>query len=493
MANYRQIFRSTGLLGSVQLLYILIAILRNKVAAIFIGAAGMGLADLYARTIELLGSATNFGLGMSAVKQLAELCGEEEQQKEKSSARSLRPFSSVVYKQVCVIRTWVLFTAILGTLTCLALAPLLSRWATDSPNHTEAFYLLAPMVGLTTLTSGEMAILKATRRLRRLASATSAGAVATLFLTSSLYAWLGVKGIVPALVLSAAGLFVFHLQAATRDFPYHINPFCSSIVRKGLPLVRLGTAFILAGIMTSGAEMIIRSALMHNQAGTALIGLYAAGLALTVSYARMIFVAMDAEYFPRLTTILGNRRETNLTINRQINSLIVLMAPFLLIFCLFLPLIVRLLYTEEFLDIIPMVICAAPFMYFKAIYTPIAYLPLAHGDSVRYMTMEFIYNVVFCIAVIVGFTYGGLWGAGIGLTLANLFDLLLISLSYSLHYGYRMNADTLRRSVLLLFPLLTGLYCAWHPSFPLRIAGGSCCLLLMVALSWSVFKRIKRR
>ena len=143
MANYRQIFRSTGLLGSVQLLYILIAILRNKVAAIFIGAAGMGLADLYARTIELLGSATNFGLGMSAVKQLAELCGEEEQQKEKSSARSLRPFSSVVYKQVCVIRTWVLFTAILGTLTCLALAPLLSRWQpTARTTRKLSIYLL---------------------------------------------------------------------------------------------------------------------------------------------------------------------------------------------------------------------------------------------------------------------------------------------------------------------------------------------------------------
>jgi len=51
MSSYRHIFRATGLLGSVQVLYVLIAVVRNKITALFIGAAGMGLADLYARTV----------------------------------------------------------------------------------------------------------------------------------------------------------------------------------------------------------------------------------------------------------------------------------------------------------------------------------------------------------------------------------------------------------------------------------------------------------
>ena len=215
MANYRQIFRSTGLLGSVQLLYILIAILRDKVAHHLYWCGWYGIGRPVCPHHRTVRQCDQLWPRHECCQTIGRTLRRGRATKRKVLCPFSRPFSSVVYKQVCVIRTWVLFTAILGTLTCLALAPLLSRWATDSPNHTEAFYLLAPIVGLTTLTSGEMAILKATRRLRRLASATSAGAVATLFLTSSLYAWLGVKGIVPALVLFCRR--TLHLSPPSRN------------------------------------------------------------------------------------------------------------------------------------------------------------------------------------------------------------------------------------------------------------------------------------
>ena len=59
--------KSTGLLGGVQAFYILMSVVRNKLTALLIGTAGMGLADLLCRTLELLGNTTNFGIAFSAV------------------------------------------------------------------------------------------------------------------------------------------------------------------------------------------------------------------------------------------------------------------------------------------------------------------------------------------------------------------------------------------------------------------------------------------
>ena len=44
------------------------SIIRNKFTALFIGTWGMGLADLYNRTAELIGNTTNFGIAFSAVR-----------------------------------------------------------------------------------------------------------------------------------------------------------------------------------------------------------------------------------------------------------------------------------------------------------------------------------------------------------------------------------------------------------------------------------------
>ncbi len=481
MSNYRQLFKSTGLLGSVQALYILISVVRNKVAAQLIGAIGMGLADLYARSIDLIGGATNFGLGMSGVKHLSTLVASEGT----DSAR--------LRAEVCLLRSWVMVTALLGSAVCLLFSPLVSLFVCGSTARTGAFCLLAPAVAMTTLAGGEIAILKSLRHLKRLARATLWNALFTLGGCVVCYALWGVDGVLPMLVAGTASMFGFHLRESWKTFPYKLGPLRRGFLRPGWPLVKMGAAYVLAGLMTAGAEMLIRAALMRSGAGLMAIGYYAAGFTLTVSYARMVFVAMDADYFPRLSAIPAEEtREQNVTINRQINTLIVLMAPFLMVFCLFLPWITELLYTKDFLVIQPMVLCAAPFMYFKAIYSPVAYLPLARGHSVRYMVMELIYDVVFCISVILGYYWGNLMGAGLALALANLIDLVLILTYYHKKYDFQISTGTRKRAIALFFLLLASLFIASQPNLWLRFGGGTLCLALTLPYLWPVLRKVKR-
>ncbi len=478
--SYRHIFKYTSLFGSVQALYVVLAVVRSKVMAVLIGAVGIGLADLFSRTIELVGNLTNFGLGLSAVKRLSELYAQGR------SAVHLRG-------HVRLIRTWVMLTALLGAVVCLVAAPFISWGTHGTMAHTVDYCWLAPAVFFTTLTGGEMALLKGVRRLRALALASVGGAVGMLVLCLTFYPLLGIHGVLPVLVGTTVVTFFAHYASIRHTFPYHVGPFRRRFMVSGLPMVRLGTAYILAGVMTSGAELLVRTVLMKQPGGLANVGYYTVGFTLTVSYLRMIFVAMDADYFPRLSAAVGHTREMNLLINRQINMLVVLMTPFLIIFSLSLPLIIHVLYTSNFLVVVPMVLAAVPYMYFKSIYTPVAYISLAKGDSLIYMTLELTYDVVFALCVIGGFLWKGFLGAGLGIMTANLFDLVLITSFCYHHYHYRINRATLRRCAVLFLLLLIGLFVATQPSAFLRGTLGLGITLMVLPFAWPVLRQVWKR
>jgi len=70
-ASYRQIMKATSIFGGVQVFKILIAIIRSKFIAILLGPQGMGIMGLLTASTSFIASLTSFGLGTSAVKNVA--------------------------------------------------------------------------------------------------------------------------------------------------------------------------------------------------------------------------------------------------------------------------------------------------------------------------------------------------------------------------------------------------------------------------------------
>ena len=110
--SYRHILKYMGIFGGVQGLNILMSIVRNKVVAVLLGTAGMGLISLFNATVRLVSDSTNLGLSMSAVRELSAAyeLGDEERLKHR----------------IQIIRMWVALTAIAGMLLCILLSPLLN-------------------------------------------------------------------------------------------------------------------------------------------------------------------------------------------------------------------------------------------------------------------------------------------------------------------------------------------------------------------------------
>jgi O-antigen/teichoic acid export membrane protein len=432
--SYSHVLKYTGVFGGVQGLNVLIGLVRNKFVALLLGPGGMGLVSLFNTTVQLISQSTNLGIAVSAVRRLSENveAGHQEQ----------------VAHDVKVVRGWCLLTALLGMLVCVVLGPFLSNVTFSWGNHTLHFVLLAPAIGMLAITGGETAILKAQRKLGALALVQVIAALASLVIAIPVYYFFWQAGIVPVIVLMA-----FVTMCATLWFSWRIYPLrlrgTRGILGEGMDMVRLGVAFTLAGIVGSAAEMFVRSYL--NVVGNLdVLGLYNAGYMLTITYAGMVFSAMETDYFPRLSAVNQDVEATNLTVNRQMEVSLLIVAPMLTALIALLPVLIPQLFTSEFLPVVPMAQVAALAMFFKVLTLPVAYITLARGYSVTYLVLETAYFVVFVLLLVFGYLQWGLLGTGIAITLAHVFEYLMINLYAYKKYGYRMSVAVSRYAVVLL-------------------------------------------
>lgn len=159
-----------------------------------------------------------------------------------------------------------------------------------------------------------------------------------------------------------------------------------------------------------------------------------------MTYVGLVFSAMETDYFPRLSSINNLGVTFRTTVNRQIEVMLLLVSPLLVIFSVSLPILVPLLFSDKFLPIIEMVRIVILAMYFRALKLPVQYIPLAKGDSKSYMFLEAVSEILILIGVITLFHLYGLKGAGLGLFLASLGDLIVTFGYARWRYGYHPSA-----------------------------------------------------
>ena len=429
---YGQVLKYTGIFGGVQGLNVIVSLVRNKLAAILLGPAGMGLVSLFNATVAFISQATGFGISMSAVRHISELS--------ESGDEAQRTY------YIKVVRAWSLLAALLGVLVCVAIGPFLSSNTFSWGNHTLHFILLAPAVGMIAVTAGETAILKGTRQLKPLVVVQTFTILATLILTVPAYYFFGQAGIVPVIVLMALVTLLFTVNYSWRLYPLQLSG-SKGILGDGMEMIRLGVAFTLAGIVGAGSEMLIRSWL-NLQGDLDAVGLYNAGYMITVTYASMVFSAMEADYFPRLSAVNGDVPATNETVNKQTEVTLLIIAPMLVGMIVLLPVLTPLLLSEKFMPIVAMTQVAALAMFFKAITLPAAYITLARGYSLLYLSFETAYFIVFVLLMMYGYRHWGLLGTGIAITAANVFDFFMIHTVAYFRYGYKMSSAVMRYSAI---------------------------------------------
>lgn len=473
-SSYGHIVKYTGFLGMVQMLTMLVSVARNKLAAVLLGTVGVGLSSLYWNVVNFVNSASNLGISFSSVKEISECYGQGVPER--------------VARQVEIVRTWSVWTGVGGMLLCLICSPVISFLAFSDWSHTLPVCLLSPVVAFMSVTAGEVAVLKAVRRLKRVALVSILGAAATFFLTVPFYYVWGIRGIVPALLASTLGVMAAHLGLSLPVYPWRVRLRSRAYFRAGWSLVRLGAPYILATLVNMGVGLGLSIFIAH--AGSLSdVGLYGMGYNLVFTYAGVVFAAVDADYFPRLSSVTSDFRLMNLTVNRQIKVCVLLMAPFVVAFMLAMPLVVRVLYTSAFLPMTGMAVCASVHLFFKAMTLPVAYVSLAKGDALTYLCMEVAYDVFMSALVVAGYLCWGILGTGVALAVAGVLDWLMIYSVYGRRYGFRPDRSAFPFIVWQLLLVMVALALGLTGGIWLKALAGGAVLFLSILLSLSAFRR----
>lgn len=472
---YDHVLKYTGVFGGVQVLKMLASVARNKLTAMFLGGRGVGLISVYNSITEVVVTSSNLGVPLNATRRSSELLEEGDHER-------LRYF-------IMVVRTWVLLTAILSVVICSMLSPLVSYILFDCEySHWPQVVTMIPVVVCFLLAEGECAVLKGLRRVRQVAVVELTIAVTTLLLTVPFYYLMGIHGVVVGLICSGLASLLAHFWFSLRIAPYRVRLFDLQVLREGWPMVVKGIPYVLAGVSTAALGMAILAII--QMAGTLDdVGYYRTGYALMVGYAGTAYMALEADYYPRLSSVNGDPVRFNRTINQQIEVCVLIVTPFLIPFIVMLPWIIPLLFDSEFLVATQMTVMAAFYTFLRGIMLPVSYSSLAKGDSVVFLLMEVVSNLV--AGLLFWWLYGqwGLTGAGVALSLSALFDVLCVLLVYGHRYGCRVHASTWRLCAVQAVCLSVAVSCCMQPHAWLRYGMGACLFVLSLAYSIRLLSR----
>lgn len=422
---YRQIMKATSIFGGVQVFQIIIKIISSKFIAVLLGPLGMGIAGLLTSTTGFIAALTNFGLSTSAVRDVAAA---------HSSGNELR-----VRTTVTVFRRLVWYTGMLGALLTLILSPWLSQISFGNRDYTYAFMIISVTLLINQLSAGQGVLLRGLREIKYLAKSSMIGSLLGLFTTIPLYYFFGVDGIVPGIIVTASTAFLLTWFFASK---LNVKPIYVSSIRtiaEGKGMLKMGFMISLSGLITLGASYIVRI-FISNTGGVDQVGLYSAGFAIINTYVGLVFSAMSTDYYPRLSAVAHDNFKSKTLMNQQAEINILVLAPIIMIFLVFINWVVIILYSKRFLEVNSMILFAALGMFFKAASHSISFILLAKGASKLFFWNELITNIYLLILNLIGYKLFGLTGMGVSFLVAYFlyFIQVLVISRWVFNFNFRL-------------------------------------------------------
>ncbi len=436
-SSYKQILQATTLFGGVQVFQIMIAVVRSKFVAVLLGPTGMGIMGLLTSTTGLVEGLTNFGLGTSAVKNISEA----------KSTNDKNRISTVVG----VMRRLVWITGILGAAVTLIFSPWLSQITFGNKDYTIAFVWISITLLFNQLSAGQMVLLQGLRKLQYLAKANVYGSFTGLVITIPLYYKLGVAGIVPVIIITAfiTLFFSWYFARKIKHKKTEINK--EDTITEGKSMVAMGTMISLSGLIALIVGYVIRIFINHT-GNVADVGFYNAGFTIINTYVGMIFTAMGTDFYPRLSQVATDNKICKELINQQSEVALLLLAPILIAFLVFVNLAVIILYSPKFLAITDMVYWAMLGVIFKVLSWAITFVFLAKGNSKMFFWNELAGSIYTLVFSVLGYYFNGLTGLGVAFLLSYMLFMIQVFIVAKIKYGF-VFSKSLKKIFLVQFSL----------------------------------------
>jgi antigen flippase len=396
VGSYGQVLRSSTIVGGSAALGMLISMVSVKGSAMFLGPAGIGELRQYQATLGTISAVCGLGLGPSAVRRVAHCLATGDRA---IAARTASNLSRLV-----------VLTGVVGWVATAALSIPISMGAFDDREHAIGLTFAGASVLLGSISAGYLSLLQAQQRVSELAIARVGASAATAALSIACFWWLGGRGIVPAIVLSATFAVLIHRRLARPHALDAPGPVAlSETLRSGWDLAGLGFAMMLPTILACAIGTIIGS-LVVRELGMPANGLYSAAWGLSVLFASFILNAMEADFFPRLSSVQHDAESMRRVVNEQTEVGILLAMPGVIGTIALAPLALRVFYTQDFIPAADLLVWLVAGVFGRVTSWPLSLILLARGRSRTYVATETSFAALHVCLCIVGIEIAGLLG-----------------------------------------------------------------------------------
>ena len=253
--------------------------------------------------------------------------------------------------------------------------------------------------------------LTGTRNLASLAKANIYGSLIGFLSSVPLFIIFGINGIIPAMIIPIVFSSLVTYLFVKKIKLVHVKQTLRESVLLGSSTVKLGLMMAITATVVTMVEFVVKSFISRG-GGVSDVGLYQAGWTLNAGYLGLVFTAMAKDYFPRLSENSSDHTILRQKINQQAEIAILILSPMIVLMLVFLPFLIRLIYSKEFLTIVPMTRWLLIGSLIKAGSWAISFVFLAKGDGKTFLFNELGINCITLPSYLIGYHLGGIQGIG---------------------------------------------------------------------------------
>jgi O-antigen/teichoic acid export membrane protein len=222
----------------------------------------------------------------------------------------------------------------------------------------------------------------------------------------------GIDGVMPSIIAAAIAGWLVSLLFRKYVSVEQVELSLKEKFMLGKPMVSMGINMSLSVLLTTLVAFVL-SAFITRTGGLEELGLYSAATSIMTGYVGMVFTAMSADYFPRLSEAIQNKEAWQKVINQQAEILILILTIVLSLMMGSVSFLIKVLLSEKFLVMTNFLLILGLSVPIKGLVWTMGFLYLSKGDSKLFLMTEVVANILSLILTISGYHFFGLIGIAI--------------------------------------------------------------------------------